>query len=168
MDSFFGIGIWELLLIFVLIMIFVGPKKLPEIATKLGRMYRNLKRASHDLTSELTKEASGTADQKIENPFRKAASELSAELGSIGKSLEVKVDEPKQTDRKTDSKIQEPGKESETQLTKKAGGTADQKIENPLRKVASELGSELSSLVKSLDTKVDEPKQTDRKSDSKT
>ncbi len=111
MDSFFGIGIWEILLIFVLIMIFVGPRKLPEIATKLGRGYRQLKKASHDLTSELTKEAGGKADQKIENPLRKVASELSSELGSLGKSLEIKADEPKQTDSKT----QEPSKESKTQ-----------------------------------------------------
>jgi Sec-independent protein translocase protein TatA len=160
MDSnFFGIGIGEFLLILVLVMIFVGPKKLPEIATKLGRMYRNLKRASQDLTSELTREAGGTADQKIENPFRKAASELSSELGSLGKSLEIKVDEPKQTDSKT----KEQGKESKTQLTKEAGGTADQKIENPLRKVASDLSSELGSLGKSLEIKVEEPKQTGSK-----
>ena len=164
MDSFFGIGIWELLLIFVLIMIFVGPKRLPEIATKLGRGYRQLKKVAHDLTSDFTKEAGGTADQKIENPFRKTASELSSELGSLGKSLRTKVDEPKQTDSKT----QEPSKDSKTQLTDEAGGTADQEIEHPLRKAASELGSELSSIVKSLGTKVDEPKQTDSKTDSKT
>ena len=167
-SSFFGIGIGEFLLILVLVMIFVGPKNLPTIATKLGRGYRKLKQTSHELTAELTKEATGTGDQKIENPFRKAASELTAELGSLGKSLEAKADEPKQTDRKTDSKIQEPSKKSETQLNKEAGGTADQKIENPLRKVASELGAELNNIVKSLDTKVDEPKQTDRKTDSKT
>ena len=111
MDGFFGIGIWEILLIFVLVMIFVGPKKLPEMASKLGRAYRNLKRASQDLTSELTKEVSVKPDQKIENPLRKVASELSSELGSIGKDLEVKMDKPKQAD----SKPQEQGKESNTQ-----------------------------------------------------
>ncbi len=111
MDSFFGIGIWEILLIFVLIMVFVGPKKLPEIATKLGRMYRNLKRASQDLTSELTKEVSVKPGEKFENPLRKVASELSAELGSIGKDMEVKTDKPKQAE----SKPQEQGKESDTQ-----------------------------------------------------
>jgi len=111
MDSFFGIGIWEILLIFVLIMIFVGPKRLPEIATKLGRMYRNLKRASQDLTSELTKEVNVQSGQKIENPLRKAASELGAELSGLNNELTVKLDDVK----KTDNKSQGQGKESNTQ-----------------------------------------------------
>jgi Tat protein translocase TatB subunit len=111
MDSFFGIGIWEILLIFVLAMIFVGPKKLPEIATKLGRMYRQLKRASQDLTSELTKEVNIKSDQKIENPLRKVASDLNAELGSFNKDLNVKAGDTKPVN----SKIQGKAKESDTQ-----------------------------------------------------
>ena len=107
MDSFFGIGIWEILLLFVLIMIFVGPKKLPEIATKLGRMYRNLKRASQDLTSELTKEVNINSDQKIENPLRKVASDLSAELGSFNKDLNVNIDDTKPADSKAQGQAQE-------------------------------------------------------------
>lgn len=111
MDSFFGIGIWEILLIFVLIMIFVGPKKLPEMASKLGKAYRNLKRASQDLTSELTKEVAVKPGEKIENPLRKVASDLSSELSGIGNDLEVKTDKPKQAE----SKPQEQSKESDTQ-----------------------------------------------------
>ena len=87
MNSFFGVSIWEILLIFVLIMIFVGPKNLPKIATKLGRGYRKLKQISNELTTELMKESTGTGDQKIENPLRKAASELGAEVGSMVKDL---------------------------------------------------------------------------------
>ena len=107
MDSFFGIGIWEILLLFVLVMIFVGPKKLPEIATKLGRMYRNLKRASQDLTSELTKEVNINPDQKIENPLRKMASDLSAELGSFNKDLNISAGDTKPVDGKTQGEAKE-------------------------------------------------------------
>jgi TatA/E family protein of Tat protein translocase len=107
MDGFFGISIWEILLVFVLVMIFVGPKKLPEIATKLGRTYRNLKRASQDLTSELTKEVNIKPDQKIENPLRKAASDLSAELGSFSKDLNVNADDTKPVNSKVQGKDEE-------------------------------------------------------------
>ena len=110
MDSFFGIGIWEILFIFVLIMIFVGPKKLPEIATKLGRMYRQLKRASQDLTSELTKEVNIKSDQKIENPLRQVAADLKAELGGLNKDLNISVGDTKPVD----SKVQGKAKESNT------------------------------------------------------
>lgn len=54
--DFFGIGAGELVLILVLALIIWGPGKLPEIARTLGRMVRVLKKASFDLTSEVTKE----------------------------------------------------------------------------------------------------------------
>ena len=108
MDSFLGIGIWEILLVFVLAMIFVGPKKLPEIAAKLGRAYRRLKNASHDLTSELTKEVNINSDQKIENPLRKVASDLNSEFSGLKNNLAVKVDSAKRTDSKPQGQVKEP------------------------------------------------------------
>lgn len=45
----FGIGIQELLLIFVVAMIVLGPKKLPELAKTLGKAAREFKNASNDL-----------------------------------------------------------------------------------------------------------------------
>jgi len=107
MDSFFGIGIWEILLIFVLVMIFIGPKKLPEMATRLGRMYRNLKRASQDLTSELTKEVNINPDKKIENPLKRVASDFSAELGNLNKDLNVSVSDTKPVENKSQGKDRE-------------------------------------------------------------
>lgn len=45
----FGIGIQELLLIFVVAMIVLGPKKLPELAKTLGKAAREFRNASNDL-----------------------------------------------------------------------------------------------------------------------
>jgi Tat protein translocase TatB subunit len=95
MDSFFGISFWELLLILVIGLMLVGPRNLPEMAAKAGRAYRRLKRASQDLTSELTKEAGIKTDQKIENPLRKIASDFTSELGNIKNDLNIKADETK-------------------------------------------------------------------------
>ena len=60
MDGFLGIGFWEILLIFVIILALLGPRKLPEIAARLGTLMRQLKRASFDLTSQLAREVEGT------------------------------------------------------------------------------------------------------------
>ena len=95
MDGFFGISFWEILLVFVIGLILVGPRNLPAIAAKAGRAYRRLKRASQDLTSELTKEAGVTTDQKMENPLRKIASDFTSELGNVKNDLNIKADETK-------------------------------------------------------------------------
>jgi sec-independent protein translocase protein TatB len=101
MDSFFGISFWEILLIFVIGLILVGPRNLPAMAAKAGRAYRRLKRASQDLTSELTKEAGMTTDQKMENPLRKMASDLTSELGNLKNDLNIKTDEPRRPENKS-------------------------------------------------------------------
>lgn len=44
----FGIGVQELLLIFVVVMIVFGANKLPEIGGGLGRAIRNFRRASSE------------------------------------------------------------------------------------------------------------------------
>jgi len=54
--DFFGIGFLEVLLILVVALIIWGPKRLPEIARTLGKAMRALKKASNDLTSQVTRE----------------------------------------------------------------------------------------------------------------
>lgn len=51
--EFFGIGSLELLLILIIILIFVGPAKLPEIAGFLGRTMRKFREASNELNRSL-------------------------------------------------------------------------------------------------------------------
>lgn len=49
----FGLGSGELLLVLALALIFIGPEKLPEVATVLGRLVRKAKEALDDLKSGL-------------------------------------------------------------------------------------------------------------------
>ena len=49
----FGIGMQELLLILVIALIVLGPKKLPEVAKALGRALNEFKRATSDLKDSL-------------------------------------------------------------------------------------------------------------------
>jgi len=66
----FGIGTWELLIILVVALIILGPRKLPELAKTLGKGLAEFRRASQEIKSTLDLELnrdymySGTADEK--------------------------------------------------------------------------------------------------------
>ena len=49
----FGIGMQELLLILVVALIILGPKKLPEVAKSLGKALNEFKRATNDIKESL-------------------------------------------------------------------------------------------------------------------
>lgn len=61
--DFFGIGIGEILLILVIALIIWGPGRIVEIGRTLGRIMRTLRKASFDLTTQVTKEL----EEKEEN-----------------------------------------------------------------------------------------------------
>ncbi len=58
----FGIGMQELLIVLVIALIILGPKKLPEMARTLGRAFAELQRATRDLRSSVD------FDDATENP----------------------------------------------------------------------------------------------------
>jgi len=49
----FGLGPWELLLIFLAILLLFGAKRLPEIAQGMGKGIREFKKAMKDTTDEI-------------------------------------------------------------------------------------------------------------------
>ena len=65
---FSGIGIWEVLLIIVVILIVLGPQRVPEIARKLGQAIRAIRRASTDLTTAVTRELDVTQNNPSSPP----------------------------------------------------------------------------------------------------
>ena len=54
--DFLGIGGWEVLLILVIAVLVLGPEKIVEFGRTLGKMARTLKKATSDLTAQVTKE----------------------------------------------------------------------------------------------------------------
>jgi len=54
--DFFGIGMGEVLVILVVALIIWGPGRILEIGRTLGKIARTLKKASFDLTAQVTKE----------------------------------------------------------------------------------------------------------------
>jgi sec-independent protein translocase protein TatA len=53
----FGIGLPEMIVIFVIALLVFGPKKLPEIGKSLGKTIRSFQDASKEFQEEFKKEA---------------------------------------------------------------------------------------------------------------
>ena len=49
----FGLGTGELILVLVLALIFIGPERLPDMATKLGKIARRARQAIDEFKSDL-------------------------------------------------------------------------------------------------------------------
>lgn len=73
--SFMGMGPLEILLILVLGFLFFGPEKLPQMASKAGRLYRKFKKATFDLGKSISNEVE--YDEKT----------IREDLSEIGKSF---------------------------------------------------------------------------------
>jgi sec-independent protein translocase protein TatA len=56
----FGLGPWELALIFLVILLLFGAKRLPDIAQGLGKGIREFKRAVKDTRDEIQKNTNDT------------------------------------------------------------------------------------------------------------
>jgi len=117
MDGFLGIGFWEILLIFVIVLALLGPRKLPEIAARLGTLFRRLRRASYELTSELTREVEGTPRTdgvSSLDSLKQAASDLKSSV--FGKAEDTAAEE-------------EEGVQHEGEQPKPETGTPGEKVE---------------------------------------
>ncbi len=48
----FGVSLWELLVVLLLLVVVVGPDKLPDMARKVGRAFGQFRRSIQDLKEE--------------------------------------------------------------------------------------------------------------------
>lgn len=93
--DFFGIGFPELILIFVIILILVGPDKLPEVAANIGRTVRKLKEVSKELSNEFKEMADDVKDsgkemeQTLNNKTGLSSNlkEVAKEVGEVKKGI---------------------------------------------------------------------------------
>ena len=61
--NFFNIGTAELLLIFVIALIVVGPRRLPQIARDFGKILNDLRKMSQEFTKDLTQEPNAPSEE---------------------------------------------------------------------------------------------------------
>jgi sec-independent protein translocase protein TatA len=81
------IGMPELIIIFVIALIFFGPRKLPELGKSLGKSLAEFKRASNELKNTLEEEIR-IEDQKAHAEAAKAAVQPPSESPDYGSSTE--------------------------------------------------------------------------------
>ncbi|MFH1118360.1 MAG: twin-arginine translocase TatA/TatE family subunit [Bacteroidota bacterium] len=96
---FFDVSGGEFLVILIAIFFIFGPKKMPEIARKIGRTMNELKKASSDITREFKEETNSiknellaaresvrreteTLSRDIAEPLSKAGNEISKEISA--------------------------------------------------------------------------------------
>jgi len=61
--NFFNIGTAELMLIFVIALIVVGPRRLPEIAKSFGKIVSDVRKISQEFTGDIMREVNAPAGE---------------------------------------------------------------------------------------------------------
>ena len=62
----FGMGHWEILIIFLVILLIFGAKRIPEMAQGLGKGIREFRRAMRDVQEEIDVNNSSNSSNTIE------------------------------------------------------------------------------------------------------
>lgn len=81
----FGVSFTELLVIFVVALLVLGPEKLPEMAARLGKLTAELKRTSDTLRREFYDALYKPAETDVDSSKEPAQQKPSGGAGSKGK-----------------------------------------------------------------------------------
>ena len=66
--EFLGISFWELLLIGVVVLVVLGPSRLPGIMRTIGAIVRNIRKVGSELTETITREIDADNAKKQPSP----------------------------------------------------------------------------------------------------
>lgn len=127
-----SLGISELLVIFVVVLVFFGPKRMPEVARSLGSAMREFRRSLNqiqreleeaDPTSELRKETKSILSQLPEQVRPAMADQSPQRTGeSLGTAAREQASEPEPGQ----ASEPEPGLESEPTDTNRSSETGSE------------------------------------------
>jgi len=107
----FGIGMPELILIFVIALIVIGPKKLPDLARALGKGIAEFRRATEEVKANL--DMGDMGDQ-----LKGMGEELANSVTGLIKEAEIEQ-ETKREDETNDMGLQARKEEGEEDVTEK-------------------------------------------------
>lgn len=97
----FGIGTTEIIVIFIVALLFLGPKRLPELARNLGRVFADFRRTANDLQSHLNVDAvtrySPPPRPATQTPIEKPAESQPASAAQTQSDPTQKADDPSST-----------------------------------------------------------------------
>jgi sec-independent protein translocase protein TatB len=93
--DFMGIGPLELIVILILAFLFFGPEKLPGMAAKAGKWYRNFTRATSDFSQSLNRELSKELEEEDKKtPAQNAPQSTSLAIPAAQSPSQKPVDNP--------------------------------------------------------------------------
>ena len=82
----FGISGGEIFIIVLLILIFFGPKKIPEIARTLGKGINEVKKVQRDINAEINRYSN-----EIENPVKQVKEDIEGFSKGLNKAADIQA-----------------------------------------------------------------------------
>jgi len=82
----FDIGFWELLLVFVVALVILGPERLPQVAAKAGRWMANARAIVRNLRAQIEAELAQQKQAPSESGRTEPAPDATAQPGDEKKS----------------------------------------------------------------------------------
>ena len=142
--NFFNIGTPELILIFIIALIFVGPRRLPEVAREIGKVLSDLRKMSQEFTTDLTRELEAPAKELAE--MKQALEAPVKELAEMKQVLEAPVKELAEMKQELEAPVKELTEmKQELEAPAKEPAEMKQELEAPaeeLKEIADQDASE--------------------------
>lgn len=106
----FGIGMPEMILIMVVALIIIGPKKLPDLAKSLGRAIGEFRKATSDLKDSIVP---GDDLANVKSAFKDLNKEVNAPLNSSIKTSDSAPEAAKSPDHSNAAPLSQASKDTE-------------------------------------------------------
>lgn len=154
--NFLDIGIFEIMVVLIVALLVIGPQRLPEVARKMGKIYRNLKRMTGDFTKQIKEAADFDEDiAELKGTFKS----LNADAKEFSKAVDTEVKEIKESlDAETEA-LTKPLKKEAAEL-KKTVDTKAKEIKEAVDTKAEEIkkppGVETQKAAKMMDEEEDQ------------
>jgi sec-independent protein translocase protein TatB len=100
MDSFFGIGVFELVFIFIFALIFLGPERLPQVMRQVLGFIRQVRSLSSDISKQINTEFGDLGELDPRKIVNDVTAPVKDELKSTSKSLTTPKANPNATPKK--------------------------------------------------------------------
>jgi Tat protein translocase TatB subunit len=110
----FDIGMPEMIMIFIVALLVVGPKKLPEIAKALGKGLGELKRSFQDVKDTVQEE------------FKESTSEIRDAVTDVKKQIQAEAEDSGKAIQKTMESVKEQIDQETGDLNKSIAGGQDE------------------------------------------